>query len=88
MGAEKLKVDTVVEDKVDGAVISYADVPKYRRNWFAILAFFVFPPALIYLVLSGDIYYERKGELKKYSKGAKIFLGAWCCLYIVKILFK
>lgn len=88
MGAEKLKLDVVTEEKMEGTVMSYSDVPKYRRNWFAILTFFVFPPGLLYLVLSGDVYYERKGELKKYSKGAKIFLGMWCCLYFAKILFK
>lgn len=67
---------------------SYDQVPRYRRNWFAILTFFVFPPALIYLIVTGDVYYERKGELRKYSKAAKIFLGLWCCLYIARIFIK
>ncbi|MFA6238140.1 MAG: hypothetical protein WC635_12475 [Bacteriovorax sp.] len=71
-----------------GEITEYSQVPKYRRNWFAILMFFVFPPGLIYLLATGDIYYEKKGILKTYSKSAKVFLSIWCCLYILRILLK
>lgn len=53
---------------------SYDQVPWYRKNWFAILSFFVFMPALFLVLLTGSIYYERGGEVKKYSTFAKIFL--------------
>jgi len=53
---------------------SYDDVPWYRKNWFAILCFLFFTPGLIILALSGEIYYQQKGELKTYSQGRKILL--------------
>lgn len=53
----------------------YAQVPWFRKNWFAILSAFFFAPALLFLVLTGEIYYSRKGAIRKYSKGAKIVLG-------------
>lgn len=53
---------------------SYNQVPWYRKNWFAIVCFFIFSPGLWIILLTGDVYYESKGQLKTYSKGVKIFL--------------
>lgn len=53
---------------------SYDQVPWYRKNWFAILCFLFFTPGLIILALSGEIYYQKKGELKTFSQGRKILL--------------
>ena len=52
---------------------SYNQVPWYRKNWYAIVCAFLFFPGLLVL-LTGEIYYVRKEELKTYSKGAKFFL--------------
>ncbi|MBW4049325.1 MAG: hypothetical protein HIU89_15815 [Proteobacteria bacterium] len=53
---------------------SYTQVPWYRKNWFAILCFFIFMPGLFLILLTGTVYYERNGQLQKYSITAKIFL--------------
>lgn len=53
---------------------SYSDVPWYRKNWFAIACFFLFMPALFLVTVSGDVFYEKKGSLKKYTKPARVFL--------------
>lgn len=85
MGAEKIQFEAKA---TESKVLSYEDVPKYRRNWCAILMFFVFPPGFLYVILSGDVYYERKGELKTYSKWAKIVLGIWSCGYMLRAILK
>lgn len=55
-------------------IISYDQVPWYRKNWFAILCFFIFMPALFLVVLTGNIFYKRKEQVRRYSILARIFL--------------
>lgn len=59
------------------AYTTYADVPWFRKNWFAILTGLFFSPALLPTLVSGDIYYERNGELRMYSMVARIILILW-----------
>ena len=68
----------------DFAYSSYSQVPWFRQNWFAILCAFILTPALFFILVTGDVYYERKGELKKYGKGAKICLIIWSCLAVLR----
>jgi type IV pilus assembly protein PilA len=70
-----------------GQYTSYDQVPWYRKNWFAILCAFVFIPGLLFALVSGDVYYERKGELRTYNIGAKIFLIIWSTLVIISFVF-
>jgi uncharacterized membrane protein YvbJ len=65
---------------------SYDQVPWHRKNWFAIICFFIFPPGLLVVLLTGNVYYERKGQLKTYSKVAKIFLIIWTIGYTLAAL--
>ena len=53
---------------------SYDQVPWYRKNLVAWVCFFIFPLGLLLMLITGDIYYEKKGQLKTYSKNVKIFL--------------
>lgn len=71
-----------------GAFSSYDQVPWYRKNWFAIVCALIFIPGLVVVLFTGDVYYESKGKLKTYSKGAKIFLIIWSILYIVVAISK
>lgn len=66
---------------------SYDQVPWYRKNWFAIACALLFSPALMVLLLTGDIYYLQKGQLKTYSKGVKIFFVAWFALVLLSFFF-
>ena len=50
---------------------SYEMVPWHHKNWFAIVSGLIFAPALLLVLLTGDVYYTRKSELKKYSKVTK-----------------
>ena len=62
---------------------SYTEVPWYRRNAFALLLGTLFTPPLLYILLTGDIYYQRRGELRTYSKLAKGFLILWSAAAII-----
>lgn len=76
--------DSAVKCKHCGSMLSasggsppystYDQVPWYRRNWFAILCFLVFMPALFLVVLTGNVFYKRGGQIRRYSVPARIFL--------------
>lgn len=55
----------------------YEDIPWFRRNWFALVCGLLFAPALIPILLTGNIYYTRHGVIKKYAVAARIILLMW-----------
>ncbi len=57
--------------------MSYAQVPWYRKNWLAIVCFFFFQPGLLAMAATGNIYYQRGGQLRSYSKVARVLVFFW-----------
>ena len=69
---------------------SYAEVPWFRKSWFIVIGFLVFAPATLYSLFTGDVYYEKNGQLITYSKTTKIITIVVCCvisLKVIKMLF-
>ena len=75
-------------NKSKASFSSYKQVPWYRKNWFAFVCFFLFAPGLLIVLFTGDVYYESKGELKTYSKAAKISIVVWSILVLGKVIFR
>ena len=63
-----------------GGFSDYSQVPFYRKNWFAILCFFLAMPILALMVITGPVYYVSKGQVKKYSGLARGFLIVYSIL--------
>ncbi len=57
---------------------SYEQVPWFRKNWFIVLGALIFAPVTLYSLFSGDIYYEKKGQLATYSKLVKTITIVLC----------
>lgn len=55
---------------------TYDQVPWFRRNLFAVVCIIFFPLGLLPVLLTGDSYYMRKGEMRKFSKMAKAIIIA------------
>jgi len=62
------------------AYSSYSEVPWFRKSWFIIVGFLVFAPATLYSLFTGDIYYEKDGQLTTYSKANKIAAIVICSM--------
>jgi hypothetical protein len=60
--------------------LTYSQVPWCRKSWFILLAFLLFAPATLYSLFSGDIYYEKNGQLVTYSKPVKIITIVLCLM--------
>lgn len=72
-----------------GGVAKYTDysqVPWFRKHWFVALSFLVFMPVGIIIMLSGDVYYLRKGQLRSYGKWAKITAVLMGTIYFLIVL--
>jgi hypothetical protein len=65
---------------------NYAQAPWYRKRWFAGLCIFLFVPAYFLIAFTGDIYFEKNGELKTISKNEKfIVLGIFIIFILIRI---
>lgn len=53
----------------------YSEVPFYRRNWFFWLTFFFIDPVAIIILLTGEVYYEKSGELRVFGMPSRIVAG-------------
>ena len=70
------------------AYSSYKEVPWFRKSWFILIGFLVFAPVTLYSLFSGDIYYEKKGQLVTYSKAVKIVTIILCLMSSVWVIGK
>jgi hypothetical protein len=67
---------------------SYAEVPWFRKSWFIVVGFLVFAPVTLYSLFTGDVYYEKKGELVTYSKIVKIVTIVLCSMSSIFVIGK
>lgn len=77
-------------EKGKAVYTSYDQVPWYRKTLFLALCFIFFPPALLFPLLSGNIYYAWDGQLKTHSKFTKGFLIFWAvaAIFIMPSVFR
>jgi Na+/glutamate symporter len=66
---------------------TYAEVPYYRKQWFFWLMYFVMPPVAIALLLFGDVYYQKKGEVKSFGIANRIVAGMIAAFWLY-VLFQ
>ena len=71
-----------------GSVIytSYDQVPWFRRQLAIVLFVLFFSPALFYIFLTGEAYYQKDGELKTYSPTRKYILLLIPVIVILRIV--
>lgn len=54
---------------------SYEQVPYYRKQWFFWLMYFTISPIALGILLFGDVYYQKKGEVKSFGLVNRIVAG-------------
>jgi hypothetical protein len=65
---------------------SYADVPWFRKRWFAVVSILFFSPAVVFVFSTGEMYYEKNGQVRPLPSSAKYALIAIGGLAIVRII--
>jgi hypothetical protein len=66
----------------------YKEVPYYRKQCFFWLMWFLFSPIAIALLLTGDVYYKRQGEVKAFGIANKIIAGIIGLLWLTLIILR
>lgn len=84
-------VDAGKPVSMTGAEFSdYTQVPWYRKRWFLVVCCLFFIPAVSLVAFTGELYYNKKGQVLKYRKRDRMFLAyfglAVFILVIVNIL--
>ena len=65
------------------AYSSYDQIPWFRKRWFAIISILVFIPAFLVIAFTGDVYFERKGEIKTIPSYSKFLVLGFFVLAII-----
>jgi RsiW-degrading membrane proteinase PrsW (M82 family) len=61
---------------------SYDQVPTFRKQWVFWLLWVAFAPAAVVLLLTGDIYYVKKGEVRKFGMANRVLAGLIALLWM------
>lgn len=62
--------------------ITYDQTPWYRRRWFLAVTMLLFMPLTIILILTGEIYLKRRGDVYKMQSSQKIMI-IFACLSLM-----
>jgi uncharacterized membrane protein YvbJ len=80
---------TATSPTVKPEIHNYADVPWFRKRWFAIVCILLFMPAFLVIAFTGDVYFEKNGELKTLPKRSRyIVLGIFLLMVFIQIASK
>ena len=65
---------------------TYDQVPSFRRQGFFWLTWILFAPIAIGILLTGDVYYRKKGEVRRFGMANRIVAGLIGLLWLVAII--
>jgi len=65
---------------------SYDQVPTYRKQWFFWLMYFTISPVAIGILLFGDVYYQKNGEVKSFGVANRIVAGILALFILIRII--
>jgi hypothetical protein len=54
---------------------AYSEVPFYRKQWFFWVMYFTITPVALGILIFGEVYYQKKGKIKKFGLANKIVAG-------------
>lgn len=69
-----------------GLDTTYADIPFYRKQWFFWISLFLVFPITFLIIVTGDVYYEKNNELKKFGIINRVIIGIVCIFALMNIL--
>jgi len=64
---------------------SYDQVPFYRKQWFFWLMYFTISPIAIGILLFGDVFYQKKGEVRSFGLANRVVAGIIAVYILVKL---
>jgi len=65
---------------------TYDQVPTHRKQWFFWLTWFLLQPVAIAILITGDVYYRRKGEIRAFGPANRIVAMLIGLLYFIALI--
>lgn len=65
---------------------SYDEVPLYRKQWFFWLMYLTLQGVAIGILISGDVYYPKNGEVKSFGLANRIAAGVIAVFILAKLV--
>ena len=65
---------------------SYDQVPTLRKQWFFWITWFVFAPIAVVILITGDVYYRKKGEVRAFGMANRVVAGLLALLWLYAII--
>lgn len=65
---------------------NYGQVPFYRRQWFFWIVFVFAWPIAVMILISGDVFYPKKGEIKAFGPINRIVAGVLLVIWTLSII--
>ena len=62
---------------------TYDEVPYYRKQGFFWLWWFLFAPIAIGILLTGDVYYRKRGQVRSFGLANRIVAGVIAVLWFL-----
>jgi hypothetical protein len=84
---ERAGPPTLFEVPPPGGYERYDDVPLYRKQWFFWLTWLLLPPVAMAVLITGDVYYEKDGAVKRFGMANRIaaaILAALICSVVIR----
>jgi hypothetical protein len=75
-----------MNEQINTETVTYENVKWFRRNSWAWAFLILFSPALLLILLTGEVYYKKSGVTKTWSKPLKITLIIVCVLILIRAL--
>lgn len=65
---------------------SYSEIVFYRKRWVWVLTMLIFAPIGILIGLTGDVYFNKKGQIVNLPKATRLILSiGFLILMLIKI---
>jgi hypothetical protein len=77
---------TAKSSETESLGIEYSEVPFYRRRWFYLITVLFFVPLTALIAITGPLYYQQKGEVKKLPTSARVtfvIIGVFAIVWVL-----
>jgi len=65
---------------------TYDQVPTHRKQWFFWLTWFLLAPLAIVILITGEVYYPKKGEVRAFGTANRIVAMLVGLLWVIGLV--